>query len=146
MIPVALEVDDGIYHVFQNAGPRDLAVLGDMPDEHGNAARVLGEDHQVQGTFPKLGHGARRAGKVLLVDRLIMGNPAVTLSVAAAVSVALAATIIVAKIIGSTLPLLAKRLGFDPAVMASPFITTIVDAIGLIVYYLISANVFGLVV
>ena len=75
-----------------------------------------------------------------------MNNPAVTLTVAAAVSVSLAFTIITAKIIGSTLPLLAKRLGLDPAVMASPFITTIVDAIGLILYFVISANVFGLVI
>ena len=59
---------------------------------------------------------------------------------------ALTATIIVAKIIGSLLPLLAKRIGFDPAVMASPFITTIVDAIGLIVYFMISAYAFGLTV
>ena len=85
-------------------------------------------------------------GKVLLVDRLIMANPAVTLTVALAVSIALAATVIIAKIIGSTLPLLAKRIGLDPAVMASPFITTLVDAVGLIVYYLISANIFGLTV
>ena len=85
-------------------------------------------------------------GKVMLVDRLMMGNPSVTVIVALAVSIALTATIIVAKIIGSTLPLLAKRLGLDPAVMASPFITTIVDAIGLILYFLISANIFGLTV
>ncbi|MBQ3015163.1 MAG: magnesium transporter [Clostridia bacterium] len=85
-------------------------------------------------------------GKIMLVDRLIMNNPEVTLTVAFAVSIALTATIIVAKIIGSTLPLLAKRLHLDPAVMASPFITTIVDAVGLILYFLISANVFGLTV
>lgn len=85
-------------------------------------------------------------GKVLLVDRLLMGNEAITVFVALAVSLSLAATIIVAKIIGSTLPLLAKRIGLDPAVMASPFITTIVDAIGLIVYYFISSAAFGLTV
>ncbi|MDO4847414.1 MAG: magnesium transporter [Clostridiaceae bacterium] len=50
-------------------------------------------------------------------------------------------TIIFAKFVGSTLPILAKRLGFDPAVMASPFITTIVDAISLIVYF----NIAGLI-
>jgi magnesium transporter len=85
-------------------------------------------------------------GKVMLVDRLIMNNPSVTLIVALSVSIALTATVLIAKIIGSTLPLLARRIGFDPAVMASPFITTIVDAVGLIVYYLISANIFGLTV
>ena len=85
-------------------------------------------------------------GKVMLVDRLIMNNSAVTPTVAFAVSISLTVTIIVAKIIGSTLPLLAKRLHLDPAVMASPFITTIVDAIGLILYFIISANLFGLTV
>ncbi|MBQ8381106.1 MAG: magnesium transporter [Clostridia bacterium] len=100
----------------------------------------------IVGVLCGLSLGAVAFGKVLLVDRLIMNNPAVTLTVAAAVSVSLAFTIITAKIIGSTLPLLAKRLGLDPAVMASPFITTIVDAIGLILYFVISANVFGLVI
>lgn len=85
-------------------------------------------------------------GKILLVDRIIMNNPAVTLTVAVAAAVSLAATVIVAKTVGCTLPLLAKRVGFDPAVMASPFITTVVDAIGLILYFIISANVFGLTV
>ena len=84
--------------------------------------------------------------KVVIVDRFIMQNEAVTLIVALAVSLALFATIVVAKIIGSTLPLLAKRIGFDPAVMASPFITTIVDAIGLMVYFAISAYAFGLTI
>ncbi len=48
----------------------------------------------------------------------------------------LAVTVVIAKFVGCTLPLLAKRLGFDPAVMASPFITTIVDALSLLVYFL----------
>ena len=43
-------------------------------------------------------------------------------------------TIIVAKLVGCLLPILAKRLGLDPAVMASPFITTIVDALSLLIY------------
>ena len=47
----------------------------------------------------------------------------------------MAATVFVAKIIGCTLPLVAKKLNFDPAVMASPFITTIVDAVSLLVYF-----------
>ena len=70
VIPVALEVDDRIYHVLQDARACNLAVLGHVSDEHGDAARVLCKNHQVQGAFPELGHGARRAGKVLLVDRL----------------------------------------------------------------------------
>ena len=49
-----------------------------------------------------------------------------------------------AKMVGCTLPLLAKRLGFDPAVMASPFITTIVDALSLLVYFLFAKTILGL--
>ena len=45
------------------------------------------------------------------------------------------ATIVVAKVVGCTLPLFAKKLGFDPAVMASPLITTIADALSLLVYF-----------
>ena len=48
------------------------------------------------------------------------------------------------QLVGCTLPLLAKRVGFDPAVMASPFITTIVDAISLIVYFQIATAVLRL--
>ena len=55
--------------------------------------------------------------------------------VAMVVCLTMTCTIIVAKIVGCTLPLLAKKLGFDPAVMASPFITTIVDALALLVYF-----------
>ena len=49
-----------------------------------------------------------------------------------------------AKFVGCTLPLLAKRLGFDPAVMASPFITTIVDALSLLVYFMFAKSILGL--
>ena len=74
-------------------------------------------------------------GKVLLVDRLIMGNTDVSLMVSLVISLTLVVTIIMAKFVGCTLPMLAKKLGFDPAVMASPFITTIVDALALLVYF-----------
>lgn len=74
-------------------------------------------------------------GKVFLVDKLLMGNEAVVIGVILTVCLTLAVTVIVAKIVGCTLPLIAKRLGFDPAVMASPFITTIVDAMSLLVYF-----------
>ena len=77
-------------------------------------------------------------GKVLLVDRLLLGNASVTVMVALVVSLTLAVTVLVAKAVGCTLPMLAKRLGFDPAVMASPFITTIVDALSLLVYFAIA--------
>ena len=80
-------------------------------------------------------------GKVLLIDHLIMGNPEVTVAVSAAVALTLALTIVVSKMIGACLPLLAKRVGFDPAVMASPFITTVVDAVSLLLYFVIAAYV-----
>ena len=48
--------------------------------------------------------------------------------------------VIVAKMVGSTLPMLAKKIGLDPAVMASPFITTIVDVLSLLVYFQIAAR------
>jgi len=76
--------------------------------------------------------------KIMLVDRLLMGNSEVTVLVAAVVCVTLALTVLVAKLVGCSLPLLAKRLGFDPAVMASPFITTIVDALSLLLYFSIA--------
>ena len=74
-------------------------------------------------------------GKVLLIDRLLMGNEDVSLMVAVVVGLTLAVTVLCAKLVGCTLPMLAKKLGFDPAVMASPFITTIVDAMSLLVYF-----------
>ena len=74
--------------------------------------------------------------KILLVDRLLMGNTSINLIVNAVVCLTLGVTVVIAKFVGCTLPLLAKRLGFDPAVMASPFITTIVDALSLLVYFL----------
>ena len=73
--------------------------------------------------------------KILLVDRMLMGNEAVTIPVIAVVCITMIITIMAAKIIGCTLPMIAKKLGFDPAVMASPFITTFVDAISLLVYF-----------
>jgi magnesium transporter len=79
--------------------------------------------------------------KVVFVDRFLLGNPAVSVLVAFAVAASLTMTIIFAKIIGAALPILAKKLGFDPAVMASPFITTIVDAASLVIYFLVASNI-----
>ena len=67
-----------------------------------------------------------------------------TLTVAAVVSLSLVVTVFVAKVVGSMLPILAKKIGFDPAVMASPFITTIVDAISLLIYFQIATVMLGL--
>lgn len=76
-------------------------------------------------------------GKMLLIDR-------VSVMVAAVVCVTMVLTIILAKFIGCTLPILAKRLHFDPAVMASPFITTIVDALSLLIYFRVASMILGI--
>ena len=60
------------------------------------------------------------------------------------VCVTLLVTVIVAKLVGCTLPMCAKKLGFDPAVMASPFITTIVDALSLLVYFMFATSILHL--
>ena len=82
--------------------------------------------------------------KILLVDRLLMGNTSISLLVDGVVCLTLGVTVVIAKFVGCSLPLLAKRLGFDPAVMASPFITTIVDALSLLVYFMFSKTLLGL--
>ena len=79
--------------------------------------------------------------KVMLVDRLLLGNTEVSVLVAGVVCATMALTVLVAKIVGCTLPMLAKKLGFDPAVMASPFITTIVDALSLLIYFGIASAI-----
>jgi magnesium transporter len=63
---------------------------------------------------------------------------------AAVVSLTLLSVVIVATLVGSLLPLLARRLGFDPAVMSAPFITTLVDATGLVVYFVIAKIILGI--
>ena len=75
-------------------------------------------------------------GKIWLVDRMMMGNENITLMVDAVVCFALCVTVVLAKIVGCLLPMAAKAVKLDPAVMASPFITTIVDALSLLVYFL----------
>ncbi len=91
--------------------------------------------------------------RVAILCGLIVGTASVikiitldgqSLEVAVVVSVALAVTIILAKFIGCSLPIVVKRIGFDPAVMVSPFVTTIVDAVSLIIYFAIAVQVFNL--
>ncbi|MCD7934889.1 MAG: magnesium transporter [Oscillospiraceae bacterium] len=73
--------------------------------------------------------------KVLLIDRLLLGNDSITILVAATVCLTMLVTVVCAKIVGCSLPMLAEKVGLDPAVMASPFITTIVDAVSLLIYF-----------
>ena len=73
--------------------------------------------------------------KMMLVDRALLYNTAVTPTVALVVCLTLVFVVFFAKLVGCSLPILAERIGLDPAVMASPFISTIVDAISLIIYF-----------
>ena len=79
--------------------------------------------------------------KILLVDRLLMGGADINVWIAFIVALTLCITVLCAKLIGCVLPMVAKKIGFDPAVMASPFITTLVDALSLLVYFRIAASV-----
>ena len=82
--------------------------------------------------------------KLMLVDRLLLGNAAVTVPVALTVCLTLVFVVMAAKAIGSILPILAKKIGLDPAVMASPFITTIVDALSLLIYFTVASSLLPL--
>ena len=73
--------------------------------------------------------------KMLLVDRMLLNNDGVTLTVAAVVSLAIVLIVIFAKVVGSVLPIVAEKLGVDPAVMANPLISTITDAVSLLIYF-----------
>lgn len=82
--------------------------------------------------------------KMMLVDRWLLHNPAVTPLVALVVCATLVGTVLCAKIVGCSLPLLAEKVGFDPAVMASPFISTIVDSISLLIYFQFATIILGI--
>ena len=88
--------------------------------------------------------GAANFVKMLLIDRTLMHNPEVTIAVAAVVSLTLVLTVVCAKVVGCTLPLAAERIGIDPAVMAAPFITTVVDALSLLIYFAIATRILGI--
>ena len=82
--------------------------------------------------------------KIWLVDRLLLGNEGITVMMDAVVCIALFVTVLLAKLIGAVLPLAAKAVKLDPAVMASPFITTIVDALSLLVYFIVAKSLLGI--
>ena len=82
--------------------------------------------------------------KMMVVDCWLLRNPTVTPLVALVVCATLVGTVLAAKLVGCALPILAEKIGFDPAVMASPFITTIVDAISLLVYFQFAHIILGI--
>ncbi len=77
--------------------------------------------------------------KLIFIDRL-------SITVAAVICLTLLIVVLIAKMVGCCLPMLASKLGFDPAVMASPFITTIVDALSLLVYFNIATRALHLTI
>lgn len=83
-------------------------------------------------------------GKMLLVDRLLLGNSAVTPLVCLVVCLTIFFVVVFAKCVGCSLPLLAEKIGLDPAVMASPFISTIVDATSLLIYFRFASWLLGI--
>ena len=104
--------------------------LGDV--EFSDSLRVLWKEFRVA-VLCALTLGAVVYAKVIFLDR--RGR-----AVAAVVALTIIVTIIIAKLVGCSLPILAKKLGFDPAVMASPFITTVVDALSLLIYFSIATH------
>ena len=83
-------------------------------------------------------------GKILLIDGLLFNTPGVDISSALIISLAMFVTIVMAKIIGCTLPIIAKKCKLDPAIMASPLITTLVDIFSILVYFQIATSIMGI--
>jgi magnesium transporter len=104
--------------------------------EFGDMIRVIGKEIRVA-ALCGLTLALCNFAKLMLFDKVGM-------SVALVVCFTLVCVVLIAKVVGCTLPMFAKKLGFDPAVMASPFITTIVDAISLLIYFQIATNLLGL--
>ena len=76
--------------------------------------------------------------KMFLIDRWLLGNSDVTVMVALTVCITVFFVVIFAKIVGCTLPMIAEKIGIDPAVMASPLISTLTDAVSLLIYFAIA--------
>ena len=115
--------------------------LGEL--EFGDVFRVMRKELTV-GLLAGVAVGAATFLKVWLLDGMMLGNSDVTVTVSIVVALSLTLTIIFAKLIGAALPILAKRVGFDPAVMASPFITTLVDAASLLIYVFVASQILAI--
>lgn len=128
-----------------NAGGQSSATVirglatGDI--ELGDVLRVIWKELRVS-MLCGISLAAANFIKIILVDNLLLHSN-VSIMADLVVCITLCCAVVFAKLVGSTLPILAKRIGFDPAVMASPFITTIVDAISLLVYLNIAKLILG---
>ena len=106
--------------------------LGDT--EPGDVLRVIWKEWRVA-ILCGLTLALVNFGKMLLVDNMLLGNAGVTVLVAATVSFAIVLIVMFAKVVGSMLPIIAEKIGVDPAVMANPLISTITDAVSLLIYF-----------
>ena len=105
--------------------------LGDV--EPGDVLRVMWTEWRVA-FLCGLTLGVVNFGKMLLVDGMLLGNGNVTVAVAATVSLSIVFIVMFAKVVGSFLPIAAEKIGVDPAVMANPLISTLTDAVSLLIY------------
>ena len=105
--------------------------LGDT--EPGDALRVMWKEWRVS-VLCGLTLALVNFFKMLLLDGMILHNDSVTVTVAATVSLSVLFIVMFAKVVGSALPILAEKLGVDPAVMANPLISTVTDAVSLLIY------------
>lgn len=106
--------------------------LGDI--EPSDVAKVIWKELRVA-FLCGVSLAAINFGKMYLVDRTLLHNAEVTFPVAAIVSITIVFVVMFAKVVGSTLPIIAEKIGVDPAVMASPLISTITDAVSLMIYF-----------
>ena len=83
-------------------------------------------------------------GKMLLLDGMLLGNANVTVPVAATVSLSVLFIVMFAKVVGSFLPIAAEKIGVDPAVMANPLISTLTDAVSLLIYIYVAKLILGI--
>ena len=116
--------------------------LGDI--EFKNIFKVIWKEMRV-GVLCSIALSIVNFAKMWLIDYKLLNNfdSGYQIFEIVIVCAALLIAVIIAKIIGSILPVVAKKMGFDPAVMASPFITTIVDAIALVIYFNFAAIILG---
>lgn len=108
--------------------------LGDI--EFKDIFKVIGKEATIS-IMCGITLGLANFAKLVFVDQ-------VGVEVALVVCITLVAIILTANVVGGVLPMLAKRIGFDPAVMASPLITTIVDAVALVIYFNVASSIMGL--
>ena len=109
--------------------------IGDT--EPGDALRVMWKELRVA-FLCGITLAAVNFVKMLLVDGMLLRNDNITLAVAATVSLSVLFIVMFAKVVGSALPILAEKIGVDPAVMANPLISTVTDAVSLLIYIYIA--------